>query len=94
MAISPRRVPVGDQVARLDTGNVSSAAMRTTSLLVKNRGGVAVYLGDGNVDTATGFQVDPGESVSVDIRPTDGGLYAIAGNGQTATCHVLIVGAP
>lgn len=60
------------------------------AVLVRNRGTVAVYLGAGTVTSGTGFQLDSGESVSIDVSGSGagGGLYARTASG-TATVHVL-----
>ncbi|WP_416902752.1 hypothetical protein [Micromonospora echinospora] len=88
MPVSPRRVPVGTTIARLDSADVG----QMVSLVARNRGTVAVYVGGRMVSTTTGFQLDPGETITLDLRPTDGGLYAITASGS-AECHVLQVGA-
>lgn len=84
----------GDQVAvvttatRLDTGTAGN--MARSSCLVRNRGAVPVYLGGLTVTTANGFQLDPAESVAVDLAPGDA-LYGVVASGS-ASCHVLQVG--
>lgn len=84
MAIVPSRVNVA-QVAVLlardtDSGGVS----------IKNRGANPVFLGDSTVADTTGYQLDPGEAIGVDLSQED--LWAIATTG-TNTLHVLRVGA-
>jgi hypothetical protein len=60
------------------------------SVLVRNRGSVAVYLGDGSVSSSNGFQIDPGEAVSVDLAQYAGGLYGRTAS-STARVDVLQV---
>ena len=60
------------------------------SLLVRNRGAVAVYLGDSGVTTATGFQVDPAETVAIDI-PRSGGAGALYGITASSTARVDVL---
>lgn len=63
------------------------------SILIRNRGAVAVFLGGIDVTSSTGLQLDPGESVTVDSTGSGagGGLYAVTASGST-TVHVLQAG--
>lgn len=85
MAVQTARRDVTSVALRLD---VTTSPERNASMLVRNRGTAAVYLGASDVTTATGFQLDAGEAVAVDLSTVDNGLYAIAASG-THTCHVL-----
>jgi hypothetical protein len=38
-----------------------------SSALIRNRGGVAVYIGASDVTTSTGFQLDAGEAITMDL---------------------------
>lgn len=87
MAVLPARVDVAQAQIRLD-----SLTMYSGSILVRNRGANAVFLGDVAVTAATGFQLDAGEAIQVDVTTQLDGLYGIATTG-TNTCHVLQVGA-
>lgn len=84
---------VGTQVtvANTPTALESSITADGVALLVRNRGAVAVYLGGPAVTTATGYQVDPGEAVSLDAETCPIGVYGITASG-TAVCHVIRVG--
>lgn len=66
------------------------AAADQGSVIVRNRGTVAVYIGLSNtVTSATGFQIDAGEALAVDrggSNPT--AVYGIAASGTQAV-HVL-----
>jgi hypothetical protein len=84
--VSSAQVTVTSTATALDQ---STAGAR--SLLVRNRGAVAVYLGGSGVTTANGFQLDTGESVSVDILGFGGGLYGIVAS-STARVDVLQAG--
>lgn len=88
MAVSAARVDVTSTATRLDA---DLTAVRGGSALIRNRGTAAVYLGASNVTTSTGFQLDPDESVSIDLEGYSLGLYGRAASG-THTCHVMQVG--
>lgn len=79
MAVMSQQVSVGTSGFRLDSGLSASTAL--VSLLVRNRGTVAVYVGGSGVTTGNGFQLDPGESMSIDLRFADAGVYALAASG-------------
>lgn len=85
-AVTSAQVTVTTAATALDQ---STAGAR--SLLVRNRGAVAVYLGGSTVTTSTGTQLDPGESASVDILKYGSGLYGITAS-STARVDVLQVG--
>lgn len=87
MAVKAERVSVATSATLLDRTDT----IRRGSLLVRNRGSAAVYLGASDVSTSTGFQLDAGESVSVDAETYPVGLYAVCASG-TVSCHVLQVG--
>jgi protein involved in polysaccharide export with SLBB domain len=57
----------------------------------RNRGAVPVYLGASDVTTATGYQLDPGDSVSSYIENGEE-LYGVAAS-SSAIVHVLKGGA-
>lgn len=80
MAVLPIRVDVGTTATRLDPLFQGQCAVR-------NRGAVPVFLGAASVTTASGFQLDPGETFTVELRTADL-LFGIVAAG-TATCHVL-----
>lgn len=80
------QVTVTNTATQLDQ---NTAGVR--SLLARNRGSVAVFLGGPAVTTAIGFQLDPGDSVSVDVPAFGGGLYGITAS-TNARVDVLQVG--
>lgn len=82
MAASGTRVTVSTTAIALATGSASG-----TATLVRNRGTSPVYLGGSGVTTATGFQVDAGDIVSIELGPLEI-VYAIAAAGSHV-CHVL-----
>lgn len=84
MAISASRVTVTTSATALTSPDVDDWA----TFLVRNRGVVAVYLGGAAVTSATGYQLDAGESVAVDPKQFES-LYGITAS-STAECHVLI----
>ena len=82
-----KRVTVNTSADRLDTA--PGAGAQRLSLLIRNRGSVVAYVGASDVADSTGFQLDPGDVMSVDLAPL-GGLYAVTASGST-TLHVLQV---
>lgn len=90
MATKSAQVSVTNSATRLD--QTLSPAAKRSSILIRNRGSVAVYVGASDVATNSGLQIDAGEAISVDLGATPGPfLYGITASG-TATCHVLQVG--
>lgn len=65
-------------------------AWTASSILVRNRGVVAVYLGRSDVDTSNGYKLDAGEAVALDMH--DDTLFGVTASGSAA-CHVLQAGA-
>lgn len=56
--------------------------------IIRNRGSVAVYIGASGVTTSTGFQIDPGESISLRVSRAMTPLYGITAS-SSAAVHVL-----
>ncbi|WP_431897917.1 hypothetical protein [Nonomuraea sp. bgisy101] len=81
------RVTVNTSADRLDI-QVPAAAQRV-SLLVRNRGQVAADVGASDVAAGAGFELAPGDALSVDLA-ADSGLYAVTASGSTVL-HVLQV---
>lgn len=70
------RVTVGTSAVALDTDAYDSGYV-----LIRNRGDVAVYVDTASsVTTSTGFQIDPGEAVSMTVGGNTANLYAISGS--------------
>ena len=86
MAVAGPRVTVSTTATRLD----SWGSTRVGAVLVRNRGAASVDLGGAEVTTGAGFELQAGESVTVDMTATDGGLYAVAAAG-TVRCDTLQV---
>lgn len=85
MTLSAARVDVGTTPTRLsnDTYPASTCTVRNPKA---NTG--SVYVGDGTVTTSTGFEVAPGDTISIDatgLQP----LYGVAASTQNV--HVLSV---
>lgn len=59
-----------------------------STVLIRNRGAVSVYLGAASVTSATGYQLDAGEALAVDPKQFEA-LYGITAS-STAECHVLL----
>lgn len=85
MAVIVQQVDVGTTATRLDP--LVDGRPTQGACAVRNRGVVAVYLGPAGVTAETGFQVDAGETFTVDLRTFDA-LYGIT-ESSTATCHVI-----
>ncbi len=85
MALSGAQVTVATSATALYPSD------STGTMLVRNRGSVAVYIGGSGVTTGAGFQLDPGESATMDLpRSGHGGAYGIVATG-TARVDVLKV---
>lgn len=80
MSVRATRVPVATTATKLGYEGRGS-------VLVRNRGNNPIYLGGPDVQTTSGFQVDAGESATIDLV---GGevLYGIVAS-STETAHVL-----
>ena len=72
--------------------DVDDSANSSRSCLIRNRGSVAVFVGGPAVTSATGYQLDPGEALSLDTGGTGAGVatYAITAS-SSSTVHVLQV---
>lgn len=84
MAISASRVTATTSAAVLagpDAGD-------WPPVIIRNRGVVAVYLGGSDVTSATGWQLDAGESLAVDLAQGES-VYGITAS-STAVCHILV----
>lgn len=70
--------------------DVDTVLSSSRSVLIRNRGSVAVFIGGSAVTTGTGFQLDPGETVTLDTSGTGAGVatYGITASGSSAV-HVL-----
>lgn len=90
MAIYSARVSVSTVAVRLDADVITGAPVRR-SILIRNRGTAAVFLGPPGVTTATGYQLDAGESLGADTFDDLEPLYGIAAAGSHE-CHILQVG--
>lgn len=88
MAAAVQRT-VTTSATALDVDDTSNSSR---SVLLRNRGSVAVYIGGSTVTSGTGYQLDPGESVSLDTAGTGAGVatYGITASGSS-TVHVLQV---
>lgn len=86
MAASIQRT-VTTSATSLDVDTVLSSSR---SVLIRNRGSVAVYVGGASVTTGTGFQLDPGESLTLDTAGTGAGVatYAVTA-ASSAVVHVV-----
>lgn len=85
MAVIANPVTVGTTATRLDP--LVGGSPTQGACAVRNRGSVAVFLGPATVTTSNGFQLDPGETFTVDLRTADA-LYGVVASGSAA-CHVI-----
>ncbi len=74
MAVLASRASVGTTVTRLDIpGTVTRYA-----ITIINRGTVSIFVGGSAVAESTGLELAAGERMSMTLRPSDGGLFAIS----------------
>ncbi len=78
MAVQAFRVAAGVTVKRLDQHDT----VTRVTLVVANRGASSVYLGGQGVTAAEGYELAAGEKLSLELRPSDLGLYAVAASGS------------
>lgn len=88
MSATGRQTTVTTSATRLDD---AVNTMANAAVLIRNRGSVPVFLGGAAVTTGTGFQLDAGEAISIDIAGANDPLYGVVASGS-AVCHVLQVG--
>lgn len=69
------------------SGGVTVAAARDTrkSILVRNRGTVTVYVGQGTVSSANGFPLDAGEALMIQ---TTAAVKAIAASSSATVAYI------
>lgn len=91
MSVQAAAVGSGQVTVTTTAAVLDQTTTGTRSLLVRNRGSVPVYLGGSNVSSSNGFQLDPGESASVDIPKYGAGLYGRTAS-SSARVDVLQVG--
>lgn len=85
--LASSQTTVGTSASKLSVADDNTGG---ESVVVRNRHATAsIYLGGSGVTTANGFEVLPGESVTLDLRGED--VYAIAGVAGV-TVHVLSAG--
>lgn len=61
------------------------------SIMMHNRGSIPVFVGGADVTAAAGYQLDAGGRLRMDLRNTDGGVYAVTATGS-AEVHRLQLG--
>lgn len=76
---------VGDTPVRL---TVHKASPERTSVRVPSGAGSSVFLGGADVTSTDGFEIAPGDSLTIDVDPGDS-LYGVCAATQSATIHVL-----
>jgi hypothetical protein len=67
----------------------NNACTRGVIVKAMNTNSVAVYLGNAAVTTGTGYELGPGESVTIPISNSDL-IYAISGTASQNICYVAI----
>lgn len=83
-AITASRVTVATTATLIFT---TTGGTGGSNVLIRNPGTVSVYLGGSGVTAATGFELAPGDAVSLQIRRSDT-VYGIVASG-TNIVHVL-----
>lgn len=58
------------------------------SLLIANRGTVAVFIGTSGVTPSNGFQLDPDQRMSFPVGTAGEKVYGVTASGTTV-CHVI-----
>lgn len=85
MSVQATNIASGQVTVTSTATALDQSTTGARSMLVRNRGSVAVYLGGSNVSTSNGFQLDPGESVGLDAAKFGSGLY-----GRTASSSARV----
>lgn len=83
-ALKTDRVTVSTTPARVG-GTEQAVAVSAT---IRNRGSVPVFVGGPDVTTDTGYQLDPGEGLSIDMLASDDGVWGCTAS-STAVVHRL-----
>lgn len=87
MAVAATRVTVATTAGGTAVYTNNSAV--TVDISVRNRGSVAVYLGEAHLTTSTGYQLDPGEAAGMTLQAGEA-LFGITAS-STCVVHVLKV---
>lgn len=78
-ALKTDRVTVGTTPVRVGgTDDVVSL-----NVIFRNRGTTAIYVGGADVTSTWGYQVDPGEGMTMDVLASDSGIWACTASGST-----------
>lgn len=86
MAISSAQVAVSTTATELTAGLIESAGSRS-SIAVQAPGALTLYIGPAGVTSTTGFAVQPGMTIAVDLEYAER-LYGVLASG-TGTAYVL-----
>jgi hypothetical protein len=78
MSVSAARVSVTTTATSLAAGDSADGL----SVAVHNPGSVAVYVGGSTVTTATGFELGPQQTLSIDLDPPRGPVAGEWGAGE------------
>lgn len=92
MAITAGPINVDDS-APVAISGADTDAVRGQAVAFKNTGSSSCYVGPADVTDTTGYPVDAGEAMGVDLETTGDQLYAICASGESTTLRVLAVGA-
>lgn len=77
MTVAAERVVVGTAAVQLTSGSTATDYRMGSSLVACNRGASPVDLGDSGVAVGAGFELAPGETVTVLLEPGER-VYAVA----------------
>jgi hypothetical protein len=56
----------------------------SVAVTLRNRGSVPVFVGGPDVSPDWGYQLDPGEGLSIDLDARDDGVWAVTASGSSA----------
>jgi hypothetical protein len=78
VAAWPKRVTVGTSAVRIDDPETT----QWVSLILCNRSSNSVFLGGPGVTVSVGFELLPGDMLTVRMQTAQGGLFAVASAGS------------
>ncbi len=81
-----KRVNVGTTVTQLHTVET----VTRYALTITNRGTASIFVGGSDVTVAEGSELAVGERMSMVLRSSDGGLYAIAATGSQRVDRIQV----
>jgi hypothetical protein len=89
MAVVSAQTTITSTRARI-SANLDDDHSPGASVLIRNRGSVSVWIGGPAVSASNGFEVQAGETISLELTGGDK-LYAVTSSGSS-TCHIVQAG--